>query len=185
MERGTTIRVVNLKKKNDLPNYSVTGENPLGSYHQGGTFDFNSTHLNSEFKLAHTIPNRYLKLPNAWEGKMNLSWTKCQGNKWCSLLNVNLGHDHFKNLGGIYIIWHSGEHPWTVYVGQGIIAERLADHRQNGDILRFLPDGLFVTWAQVDENSRNGVEHFLAKSLKPKVGANYPTDPPIQVNFPW
>ena len=29
--------------KIDLPNYSVTEENPLGSYHRGGTFTLNST----------------------------------------------------------------------------------------------------------------------------------------------
>ena len=116
---------------------------------------------------------------------MDLNWTKCQENRWCSLLNVNLSHAHFKNLEGVYIIWHSGEHPWTVYVGQGVIADRLKAHRQDDEILKFSHLGLFVTWARLDGTSRNGVERFLAESLEPKVGRSYPTDSPIQVNFPW
>ena len=116
---------------------------------------------------------------------MNLNWIKCQENQWCSLLNLNLSHDHFKNLGGVYIIWHSGEHPWTVCVGHGIITECLAEHRQDDDILRFSHQGLFVTWTPLDKNFRNGVKRFLAESLQPKVGTNHPTDLPIQVNLPW
>lgn len=41
--------------KNDLPDYSAAGENPLGSCHQGGTFDFYSTYTDSEFKPARSI----------------------------------------------------------------------------------------------------------------------------------
>ena len=98
---------------------------------------------------------------------------------------MNLSHVHFKNLEGVYIIWHSGEHPGTVYVGQGVIADRLKVHRQDDEILKFSHLGLFVTWARLDASSRNGVERFLAESLNPKVGSNSPSGSPIQVNLPW
>ena len=111
------------------------------------------------------------------ETTMNLSWTKCVGNQWCSLLNVNLE--------GVYIIWHGGQNPATVYVGQGAIADRLAQHRQDTEILQFTHYGIFVTWAKVDANSRSGIERFLAEKLQPKVGQRYPTVSPIVVNFPW
>lgn len=116
---------------------------------------------------------------------MNLNWIKCQGNQWCSLLNVNLSHDHFKNLEGIYIIWHSGEQPWTVYVGQGIISERLAEHRRDDRILGFSYHGLFVTWTQLDDSFRNGVERFLIESLEPRIRTICPTASPVPVNLPW
>ena len=52
---------------------------------------------------------------------MNVEWVKCQGDVWCSLATVNLQHSHFDGLEGVYIIWHAGDTPATVRVGQGII----------------------------------------------------------------
>lgn len=116
---------------------------------------------------------------------MNLNWIKCEGNKWCPFLTVNLGHSHFSGLGGVYVIWHGGAHPATVYVGSGDIAQRIQSHRSSKDILEFSHLGLFVTWAQVSWSHQAGVERFLADSLKPKVGENHPRVPPIWTNFPW
>ena len=116
---------------------------------------------------------------------MNLNWTKCEGDQWCTLLNLNLNHSHFTNLKGVYIIWHGGQHPATVYVGRGIISDRLATHRQDAKILQYSYYGLFVTWARVDAFSQEGVERFLAEHLKPKIGQQYPHVLPIAVNFPW
>jgi len=116
---------------------------------------------------------------------MVLEWIKCEGNQWCNFLNVNLGHSHFTGLGGVYIIWHGGQTPWTVYVGQGLIAERLTAHRQEKEILQYSPSGLFVTWAKVNANERDGVELFLSEKLQPRVGHRYPAVGPISVNLPW
>src|SRR5712691_6954545 len=99
-----------------------------------------------------------------------LFWNKCQGNVWCPLLTVNLQHPHFQNLAGVYIIWHGGQAPWTVYVGQGNIAERLAEHRTDPRILQYSSLGLFVTWASVIAPLRDGIERYLADKLKPKEG---------------
>lgn len=116
---------------------------------------------------------------------MNLTWIKCEGDKWCPLLTVNLDHSHFSALEGIYVIWHGGQAPWTVYVGQGIVAERLRTHRGDQEILQYSHLGLFVTWARVDQPSRDGIERFLSESLRPRVGSRTPAVPPIQVNYPW
>lgn len=116
---------------------------------------------------------------------MNLTWNKCEGDKWCPFLTVNLEHPHFQALEGVYVIWHGGQTPWTVYVGQGIIAERLKVHRQEQEILRYSHLGLFVTWARVDRISRDGVERYLAERLQPRVGTRSPMATPIQVNLPW
>lgn len=68
---------------------------------------------------------------------MTLSWNKCEGDKWCPFLTVNLDHPHFRSLEGVYIIWHGGQTPWTVYVGQGAIADRLRSHREEEAILHW------------------------------------------------
>jgi hypothetical protein len=116
---------------------------------------------------------------------MNLMWTKCEGDKWCPFLTVNLEHPHFQALAGVYVIWHGGQSPWTVYVGQGAVAERLKAHRQEQAILQYSHLGLFVTWARVDQSNRDGVERYLAEKLQPKAGSRSPMATPIQVNLPW
>ena len=114
-----------------------------------------------------------------------LNWNKCEGNSWCPFLTVNLQHPYFRNLGGVYIIWHGGQQASTVYVGQGNIADRLAHHRLEPGILKYSPLGLFVTWASVDPSLRDGVERYLADKLQPKEGLAHPDVNPIAVNLPW
>ncbi len=120
-----------------------------------------------------------------YQQQLNLEWIKCQGNQWCNLLTVNLSHDHFKNLEGVYIIWHGGQNARVVYVGQGIIADRLATHREELRNSGYAVLGLFVTWAQVRREYRDGVERFLAEGLRPLQGQRYPEVMPIKVNLPW
>ena len=116
---------------------------------------------------------------------MHLNWIKCDGDQWCNLINLNLTHSHFTNLEGVYIIWHGGQQPATVYVGKGNIADRLADHRQKAEFLQYSHLGLFATWAQVIPSLQPGIESFLAHHLKPKIGQRYPLVPTIAANFPW
>ena len=116
---------------------------------------------------------------------MNLNWIKCNGDQWCNLILLNLKNSHFTGLTGVYIIWHGGQQPATVYVGKGNIADRLDDHRQDARILQYSHYGLFVTWARVEPFSQDSVERFLAEHLKPKVGQHDRYVPSIAVNLPW
>lgn len=116
---------------------------------------------------------------------LTLNWIKCQGNVWCDFFNVDLSSAHFEGLEGVYIIWHGGLHPHTVRVGQGIIKDRIAQHRQDPSILRYAGLGLFVTWAEVPTIYRDGVERYLGDTLKPKEGVRLPEATPIEVNLPW
>jgi hypothetical protein len=116
---------------------------------------------------------------------MQLKWIKCQGEVWCKLISVNLAHSHFDNLEGVYIIWHGGQKAATVRIGKGNIRDRLAQHRTDTDIQAFDSLGLFVTWASVNPQFRDGVEVFLANKLRPKVGDRFPNVAPIEVNLPW
>ena len=114
-----------------------------------------------------------------------LDWQKCQGNVWCNLNAVNLNHDHFNNRSGVYIIWHGGTQPRVVYVGSGVIRDRINQHRKDRDIQQYSSLNLFVTWANVAPSYQKGVEAYLADNWNPKVGDRHPNEPPITVNSPW
>lgn len=114
-----------------------------------------------------------------------VTWGKCNGTGWCNFLTLNLDHPHFAGLEGVYVIWHGGPNPATVYVGQGLIADRLREHRTDSKILKYGVYGLFVTWAKVDALARSGVERFLTEKLNPTEVSRTPEASPINVNLPW
>lgn len=116
---------------------------------------------------------------------LQLQWTKCTGDHWCNLRTLNLSHAHLNNLEGVYMIWHGAPNPAVVYVGQGIIRDRLEEHRQNPEILKYETNILFATWAYVRVQHRDGIERYLADQWSPKVGENHPNAVPIVVNSPW
>jgi len=116
---------------------------------------------------------------------LQLNWNKCQENVWCNLLNLNLSHEHFNNLEGIYIIWHGGQNPATVRIGQGNIRDRLTAHKNDKEILAYANLTLYVTWSEVSSTNRSGVETYLANKLNPKVGERFPNEKAIEVNLPW
>ena len=116
---------------------------------------------------------------------LNVSWNKCEGDVWCDLLKVNLDQEHFNDMEGVYVIWHGGQNPATVRVGQGFIRDRLGEHKQDPEILTYQQYTLRATWAQVAPNQRDGVERYLAERLKPKVGSRFPDANSIEVNLPW
>lgn len=116
---------------------------------------------------------------------LHLNWIKCAGDVWCKLNSVNLKHSHFNYMQGVYMIWHGGHNPAVVYIGQGNIKDRLAEHRLDKRIRAYSNQELYVTWANVAEVHRNGVEAYLADYWKPKVGSSHPTAYHITVNSPW
>ena len=114
---------------------------------------------------------------------MELTWLKCEGDVWCSLTHLNL---KTVNEHGVYVIWHEGETPHVVYVGQGDVADRLQEHRTNPAILCHAQKGkLYVTWASVPAGQRDGVERYLAEKYSPLEGEVHPSVAPLAVNDPW
>jgi len=126
------------------------------------------------------------QLINMQMKNLQLNWIKCGDNPsvWCDFLNLDLDGQHFRDLYGVYLIWHGGQNPWTVRLGQGGIAERLSEHRRDQEVLAFRESGLKVSWAQVDRVYRDGVEAYLASVFDPKVGDRFPDRVPIKVNLP-
>jgi hypothetical protein len=116
---------------------------------------------------------------------MQVTWTKCSGEVWCKLNAVRLEHAHFDNRVGVYVIWHGGGSAATVRVGQGDIRDCITQARADTEIQAFAALGLFVTWATVAPEHRNGVEAFLSGRLRPKVIRPLQNAIPIEVNLPW
>lgn len=117
---------------------------------------------------------------------LNVIWTKCQGDVWGSLININLTHPYLDNIEGVYIIWHGGKNPRVVRVGQGVVRDRLTANKKNKDIMQYKNSGpLHVTWATVGARYRDGVERYLTERLDPLVGDRLLTVAPIEVNLPY
>ena len=114
---------------------------------------------------------------------MEVEWVKCHDDIWCNLERVHL--DDVQTV-GMYLIWHGGETPRVVRVGQGDIAEHLRWHRKDPKILAFKQYGeLYVTWASVPASKRDGIECHLTETWTPLIGKAFPMIFPIAVNSPF
>lgn len=116
---------------------------------------------------------------------MTLVWKKCRGDVWCPFATVDLTHEHFRDMEGVYVIWHGSPNPKTVYVGKGNIADRIRKHRTEAKITQHLTKRLFVTWAKVAASAQDGVESYLIKALQPLENEIVPDAQPTRVNHPW
>lgn len=114
---------------------------------------------------------------------LQVKWIKCEEEKWCSLKSVNLSHEHFDGMAGVYMIFYLGSPGKVVRVGQGDIADRLSKHRNDPEITAY--GGLLATWAKVPEGYRDGVEKYLADTFEPLVGDRFPDRQPIAINSPF
>ena len=108
-----------------------------------------------------------------------VAWVKCSGGVWCELERLNLS----TVMGsGVYVIWAGNR--W-VYVGQGDIASRLQERRNDGRVSDYRNSGrLMVAWATLPAGQMDGVERYLADTLTPAVGERHPIALPIPVNLP-
>ena len=118
---------------------------------------------------------------------VNLFWMKCENNAWCSWHNVDLSHSYYDSCEGIYIIWYWDNfgNPVTVRVGQGNIRDRLTAHNTDPQIQAYAHLNLLVTWTSLPSSYLNGVEAYLGKVLKPRVGSLFPNAKPIPVSLPF
>ena len=115
---------------------------------------------------------------------LRLNWIKGDGyNQWCDFEVVNLTNVTAK---GVYIIWHEGNPGRVVRIGQGDIASRLGEHRNDRQIAAYMSKGkLRVTWAAVSAAQRDGVVAHLSDRWPPLVGDVFPDVEPIAGNSPW
>ncbi len=113
-----------------------------------------------------------------------VEWVKCGEDDafFCTLETVNLADVRTR---GVYVIWQSLSSV-VIYVGEGWIADRLNAHRNDPAILGHRGNGtLLVTWASVsDDQTRLGIERYLAELWRPLVPKQFPNVLPIKVNLP-
>lgn len=113
----------------------------------------------------------------------SLNWVKSTSNNWLPFSAVNLDG---VTADGVYIIWRGGNPGKVVYVGQGDVKARLQAHRNRTDITKYAKIGtLYVTWASVPSQQKDGVERYLANTWNPLIGDAHPDVNPIAVNSPW
>lgn len=117
--------------------------------------------------------------------RIRVDWMKCQATKnefvWYPLDRVNLSHEYFIDIEGVYIIWSKDEDS-IIRIGSGDIRDRISDHRNNLEITTY--KNPLVTWAIIDAKSMRAVEKYLANVLLPDVGERFPDEEPIEVNLP-
>jgi hypothetical protein len=116
-----------------------------------------------------------------FQPKLKLNWVSLLYGGWPDLERVILPTMHEV---GVYVIWKPGILLPAVRAGQGIIRQRLQEHRSDWLILRHKRPHLNVTWASVPQHLCDGVERFLGNALKPIESDRFPICAPIPVNLP-
>ncbi len=116
---------------------------------------------------------------------MKLDWLYQNNNDYYRLNSVDLSHEHFDELEGIYIIWCEIDGViQTVYIGQGEIRNRLYVHRNDVRIQHYAPYTLYVAWAKASKEDLDGIEKYLQDLLEPLVKEREIEADPIPVIRP-
>jgi hypothetical protein len=96
-----------------------------------------------------------------------LEWNKCKAGTWCTLSELDLDHEHFDDMEGVYVIWYGEESPVALRVGYGYVRNCLANERNDKNVL-------FC----------GGVVRYIADVLQPELESSSPDVEPIEVNIP-
>ena len=115
---------------------------------------------------------------------LRLDWIHREDGQSCHLERVDLD---CVDTGGVYLIWHGGDEPKVVRVGQGgDLAQHLQRLKETPEILAYKDRGeLYVTWAAVPDPKRSGVVCYLMENWSPLIGKPSPLVFPITVNSPF
>ena len=101
------------------------------------------------------------------------------------LPTVPLSDQYFDDLAGIYIIYYLKDgYVYTVYVGQGIIKDRLSAHRNDNRIQAYSSNMLYTAWASTSIRNWDGIEKHLHDRLQPIVRELSPNANAISTNLP-
>jgi len=113
-----------------------------------------------------------------------IHWSRGERGSWCKLGEVELDHESFDGIEGVYVIWQDPGNPAVLRVGEGPIRKRLTQERSDQRLSAYGLDSLFVTWAPVNAIHRIDVARYLADTLRPMLGERYPVGNQIKVNLP-
>jgi len=113
-----------------------------------------------------------------------IEWEKCTRGTWCNLSELDLDHEHFDDMEGVYVIWQGVDNPLALRVGQGLIRECLARERNDKEVLAYQQDAIYVTWGKVDRKFCGGIVRYIADILQPELESSSPDVEPLKVNIP-
>ena len=114
---------------------------------------------------------------------LKVHWIHREDGQWCHLERVDLD---YVDTDGVFMIWHGGDAPKVIRVGQGDIASRLEVLQHDPEILAYKKYGeLYVTWATAPASKRDGVVGYLKENWSPLIGKPCPLVFPITVNSPF
>ncbi|MBB4284887.1 hypothetical protein [Roseospira goensis] len=98
-------------------------------------------------------------------------WQRDPSMRFYRLLALRPGRPKLTGLGGVFVLFHKGVRPGWVYVGAtadlGAAVTRLQDHPEIAALEG--RGGLFMTWAFIKPDKRDGVVAYLRDRLKPEV----------------
>ena len=85
---------------------------------------------------------------------------------------------------GVYIVWEAGASSKALYVGKGIIADRLSRLRRDKKMLQYpMTAPILASWAVVPASLCAGVERYLIDTYNPIYNVQTPNARPIVVNL--
>lgn len=113
---------------------------------------------------------------------LTAQWKKTDLGDWLPLRSAVLP---VGSIGGVYVVRHGGKSPAVLRVGQGKIAEKILEERQDRAILMYEQFGpLSFTWAAIGERERGGVVRYLIGQLHPIIAPTQPLLLAVPVNLP-
>lgn len=113
-----------------------------------------------------------------------IEWEICTRGTWCNLLELDLDHEHFDDMEGVYVIWRGADNPLALRVGHGLIRECLAREQNDKDVLAYQQDEIYVTWGKVDRKFCGGIVRYIADVVQPELETFSPDIESIKVNIP-
>ncbi|MBT3306991.1 MAG: hypothetical protein HN377_10975 [Alphaproteobacteria bacterium] len=118
----------------------------------------------------------------------NVSWVTSPKGQFYNFLNLDPGDHGLPGAAGVYVIWLGGRWPEWLFIGRtDDLSVSFEELQSNRDILRYDREGpLFVTWAEIRPEFRDGVVQYLNQVIPPVIPNPNPPDedePPIAV-FP-
>ena len=96
-----------------------------------------------------------------------IEWEKCKRGTWCNLIELDLDHEHFNDMEGVYVLWQGEENPVALRVGHGIIRECLTKEQNDKELLAYPENEIYVTWAKVDQRFSSGIVRYIQDILQP------------------
>ena len=115
---------------------------------------------------------------------IELQWIKSIDYKWLDFMRLDLNQVQGS---GVYVIWHGGENPRVIRVGQGNFATKFTLHRESPRLMWYASQGkLFVTWAAISSQAHcDGIENYLTQLFSPLLADRVASVPPLPVRSPF